>query len=112
MPDAARMRWSRHNHDLDVLTKRVEEAKESVGREAAKSPTHHIRDTRLVNAEEFGRLRLRQPSLLDDRRDPGSDFGLDEQLSTVCKSDVLEDIPAAPLDGDLGPREFGNLGPK
>lgn len=36
----------RFNHDLGVLTKRVEETKEPVGREAAKPPAHQNRGAR------------------------------------------------------------------
>ena len=70
--------------------------------EDAKPPAYQIRDAWLVDTEDLGRPRLCQPSLLDDDRDPGSDLGLDEQLITLSKPDVFEDIPAAPLDRDLG----------
>ena len=102
VPDAARMRRPGHDHYFDVLTERVEETKEPVRREAAKPTAYQIGDAWLVHAEDLGCFRLCQSSLLDDHRDPGSDLGLDEHLIALSKPDVLEDIPAAPLDRDLG----------
>jgi len=75
----------------------VEKTEEPVGGKATKPPTNEIRDARLVDPENLGRLCLRQASLLDDQGDPGG------------KANVFEDIPAAPFDRN--PRDRAPIRP-
>jgi hypothetical protein len=88
------------HHDLHVVTQRIQEAREPFDGEPAQASAHERTDLRLIDAEDIGRLGLREPALLDDPADLEREIRLGQEFIGVLQPQVGEDVPGTL--GELG----------
>ena len=81
--------------DLDVAPEQHEKPNQSIEREPSKPASSESRDFRLVDFEQRGGSRLRQPASLDDRPNLPGQLGLGQCFRRLRVSQIRENVAAA-----------------
>src|SRR5579862_839051 len=89
---------ARSNGDLHLLIQGVQEFDEPRQRKLVDLAMYQRRDLWLIDAQNRGGLRLRQPPSLDDLTNAVREVRLVQGFLSVGQSQVLEDVAAAFLN--------------
>ena len=85
----------RPDGNLHVLAQGGEKIHETLDGEGAGSVAHQGRDTGLLDAEDFPRLRLSEAALLDETVNLQGEARFQKLLLGMGKSEIGENVPAA-----------------
>jgi hypothetical protein len=85
----------RLHDDFDILAQRDEEAEQALDGELPKFAAQHLRNIRLLNAEQFRRGDLLEPAILHKTADLIYKLRLDEMFIRIRQANIGKDVAAA-----------------